>query len=162
MADKRARFDQQIIRHIDAAHNFARWILKNDADAEDAVQEALIDAWKGFGWFQGSQDKAWFLAIVRNACYAQLRRSKRQFEILDDELVDDGLLPDALLLQNVEQEFFRLAIESLPEGYREVVILREMEDLSYAEISRVAGIPIGTVMSRLARGRAMLAKELTR
>lgn len=160
-----ARFEQLVLPHLDAAFNLARWLTRNDQDAEDVVQEACLRALKYFEGFHGGDSRAWLLTIVRNTCYTWLRQN-RAHEIttpFDPELHDvesDTDNPERMLLQSVDLQRLRLALETLPVEYREVIVLRELEDLSYKEIAAIANIPIGTVMSRLARARDRLQQCL--
>jgi RNA polymerase sigma-70 factor (ECF subfamily) len=162
--EERARFERILLPHLSAAYNLARWLTGNDHDAEDAVQESYLRAVKFFGGFHGSDGRGWLLAIVRNACYSQLERKKAQGAVaaFDEQVhavtADAGPVHD-LQRQESRQTALR-AVEALPVEMREVVVLRELEGLSYKEIAAVAGIPIGTVMSRLARGRERLQQLL--
>lgn len=164
--NRRSPFEQAIQPHLNAAYNLARWLTRNDQDAEDVVQDACLKAFAGWHGFRGSDCRAWLLTIVRNTCYTWLQRNRRYERALslDEELPEissDAFNPEAILLQNVEIETLRRAIEELPVEFREVVVLRELEDLSYKEIAEIADIPIGTVMSRLARARKRLQQSLT-
>ena len=161
--DKLSRFEQAILPHMDAAHNLARWLTHNDDDAQDVVQEAYLRAFKFFGGFRGGDSRAWLLRIVRNTCYTWLQQNRKQQpmtefdeEIHSTEIGDSG--PDTILLQKADGELVRRALEELPPEFREILVLRELEGLSYKEIADVAGIPMGTVMSRLARARTQLQK----
>lgn len=160
-----ARFDQAVLPHLDAAYNLARWIMRNQQDAEDLVQEALLRAFQAFHGFRGQDGRAWLLAIVRNACFSWLRRNRSQ-EItaaFDEEIhtVDGDLLnPERLALREADSARVRHALENLPAEFREVLVLREIEGLSYKEIATVVDIPVGTVMSRLARARNRLQRGL--
>ena len=159
-------FEQALLPHLDAAYNLARWLTRNDQDAEDVVQEAFLRALRFFGSFRGGDGRSWLLAIVRNACYDWLQRraGPDQMMAFDEEIhapqaaADD---PEHLLLQRADRQIVRRALEALPPVWREVLILRELEGLSYKEIARVVGIPVGTVMSRLARARTRLQQQLT-
>jgi RNA polymerase sigma-70 factor, ECF subfamily len=169
-ADRATRFQQIALPHLDAAHNLARWLTKNDFDAEDMVQEAYLRAFKYFDSFRGSNARAWLLGIVRNVCYDWLRANRMlvttplgddaDFERIVEAAASagDGVAanPETTLLHRRDVELVNRLIEELPPDYRMMLILREMEDLSYREIAEVAGIPIGTVMSRLARARGLL------
>ena len=164
--DKLARFEQSIMPHMDAAYNLARWLSSNDSDAQDVVQEAYLRAFKFFGGFRGGNSRAWLLRIVRNAFYDWLKKNRGDHaeEQLDEELheaIDEGAGPDAALLEKTDHERLHQAIAELPVEFREILILRELEGFSYREISEVADVPLGTVMSRLARGREHLRKVLT-
>ena len=167
-------FEQVVLPHLDAAYNLARWMTRNGHDAEDVVQEAFVRALRFFGSFHGVNARAWLLAIVRNTCYTWLRQHRgSRLEVPYDDAVgsdeaaepypvDGDANPEALLAASEERQTFDAALDSLPAEFREAVILRDVEDLSYKEIAAVAAIPIGTVMSRLARGRRMLFAALTR
>ena len=164
--DKLQRFEQAIMPHLDAAYNLARWLTRNDTDAEDVVQEAYLRAFKFFGGFHGADGRSWLLTIVRNTCYTwmQHNRSAELSVPLDDELHEiesKDLNPEALLLQSAETQMLRQALEELPLEFREVIVLRELEELSYKQIADVVEIPLGTVMSRLARARKRLQQILT-
>ncbi len=151
---------------MEAAYNLARWLTGNDHDAEDVVQESYLRALKFFAGFRGENGRPWLLTIVRNTCYTWLRRN-RMGELtadLDEEaqLVDTATVnPEAMLLAAARIESVQRALEELPIEFREIVILRELEGLSYKEIAEIAAIPVGTVMSRLARARARLQKLLS-
>ena len=165
--EKLARFEEAVLPHLDAAYNLARWLTRNDADAEDVVQEAYLRAFKYFSSFHGGgESRGWLLRIVRNTCYTWLRQNRKaelstayDEEILSVESSD--LSPEALLLQMADSQLLKRALEELPVEFREVIILRELEGLSYKEIAEVADIPLGTVMSRLARARKQLQQRLT-
>jgi RNA polymerase sigma-70 factor (ECF subfamily) len=161
----RRRFEQQVLPHIDAAFNLARWLTRNDHDAEDVVQDAMLRAYRYFESLRG-EARPWLLAIVRNACFSWIQRN-RPAEVasgLDEEAAEvaaapaDG--PEALLARELDRRMLNKAIAALPLQFREVLILRELEDLSYREIARIANVPIGTVMSRLARARRLLAESV--
>ena len=152
--------------HLDAGYNLARWILTDPDRAEDATQDAALKALRGIGSLRAAEPKPWFLAIVRNTCFNSLRtsRSRKQFEAaFEDEGSPIPISygnPASEAFSSATRESLRRAIESLPEGLREVIVLREIEDMSYREIAEIAGIPEGTVMSRLSRARERLAKIL--
>jgi RNA polymerase sigma-70 factor, ECF subfamily len=161
----RRRFEQQVLPHIDAAFNLARWLTRNDHDAEDVVQDAMLRAYRHFESLRG-EARPWLLAIVRNASFSWIQRN-RPAEVapsLDAEATEaatapaDG--PEALLARELDRRMLNEAIAALPLQFREVLILRELEDLSYREIARIADVPIGTVMSRLARARRLLAESV--
>lgn len=163
--DTYARYDAVVTPHLNAAYNLARWLTRSDQDAEDVVQEACLRAFKSCGDFQGEDGRAWLLTIVRNTCYTWLRKNRRHevttsFEEDLHDLPDEASNPEALLLQDIDIELVRNAINNLPLEFREVVVLREMHGLSYKEIGRIADLPIGTVMSRLARARLRLQSQL--
>ena len=154
-------FEQVVLPHLNAAYNLARWLTRNDHDAEDVVQDAYLRALRFFGGFRGDDARAWLLAIVRNTCYDFLRRHRSQevTDVFDEDIHSadhQHETPETALLRRVDQLRVRQALEELPLTWREVIILRELEGLSYKQIADVAGIKIGTVMSRLARARARL------
>jgi RNA polymerase sigma-70 factor (ECF subfamily) len=166
--DERERlkaFEQILLPHLDAAYNLARWLAGNDHDAQDVAQEASLRAFKFFGSFRGENARAWLLTIVRNTFYNWLQKN-RPPEIageLDDEALaveDVSVNAEAINLRLADAEAVRLAIAELPVEFREMIVLREMEGLSYKEIAELSDVPIGTVMSRLARARKQLQKRL--
>jgi RNA polymerase sigma factor (sigma-70 family) len=169
--EKRARFEQAVLPHLAAAYNLARWLTRDEHDAEDVVQDAYVRALTFFDSFHGGDSRAWLLTIVRHSCYTWLQRH-RGHELataFDDERHSgerEASNPETLLLQRANQQLLREALETLPVEYREVVVLRDLEGLSYKEIAGVADLPLGTVMSRLARARqrlqAWLADRLQR
>ena len=160
-------FEDLLLPHLNAAYNFARWLTRDDANAEDLVQDAYLRAWKSFGGFNGGDGKAWLLTIVRNTCYTWMQRN-RASELMasfDEEMHSPSSRasdPERLLLESADQELLKDALEELPVEFREVMIMREVEGLSYREIADIAGVPMGTVMSRLARARARLQQILAR
>lgn len=163
---RQSAFEKAILPHLDAAHNLARWLTRNDQDAEDIVQEACVRALKYFAGYNGGDSRAWLLAIVRNTCYTHLRRHRTHELSLpfDDDilnLVSDAYNPETLFLKSMETAEVYHALETLPVEFREVIVLREMEGLSYKEIAEVSDIPVGTVMSRLARARRRLQRCLS-
>jgi len=144
----------------------ARWLTRDDHDAEDVVQEAYLRAWKFFGGFSGGESRAWLLTIVRNTCYTWLHQNRaHELTVVFDEEIhssaSESANPETLLLHRANQQVLRDALEALPVAFREVVVLRELEGLSYKEIAAIADLPLGTVMSRLARARARLLEWLT-
>ncbi len=158
-------FEQVVLPHLNAAYNLARWLTRNEHDADDVVQEAYLRALRFFGGFRGGDGRAWLLAIVRNACYDWLRRHRPEegHASFDEELhgaFDQSQTPEDLLLEGADRLRLRAALEALPLAWREALILREFEGLSYKEIADIAGIKMGTVMSRLARARARLQQQL--
>ena len=163
--DKLVGFEQTVLPHMDAAYNLARWLTRNEHDAQDMVQEAYLRAFKFFEGFHGAEARAWLLTIVRNTCYTWLQQN-RAHEIttmFDEEIhsVDsDTSNPATLALQSADQQILRQALDELPVEFREVVVLRDLEGFSYKEISDIANIPTGTVMSRLARARERLKRIL--
>ena len=154
-----------MLPHLDAAHNLARWLTGNPHDAEDVTQEACLRALTFFDSFRGEDGRAWLLAIVRNTCYDWLQKRRRHSPLTSepDELdvaADTAPGPEAQLLRNADQQLVRESLEGLPAEYREVLVLRELEGMSYKQIARIADVPIGTIMSRLARGRKRLESLL--
>ncbi len=163
--EKLARFEQAVLPHLDAAYNLARWLTGREHDAEDVVQEAYLRAYRFFEGFHGADGRAWLLSIVRNTCYTWLERNRaRQPVTTFVEEKHSQALPDAspdrLLLQKEHQEMLHQALQKLSPEFREVIVLRELEGLSYQEIATIAHIPLGTVMSRLARARDRLHEGL--
>jgi RNA polymerase sigma-70 factor (ECF subfamily) len=152
-----------MLPHLDAAYNLARWLTGNETDAEDVVQEAYLRAFKFFGGFHGDNSRAWLLKIVRNACYTW-RQHNRVHDLATefDEQVHSGEseTPEIIVLQTVDTHVLKHALEALPAEFREAVILRELEGLSYKDIANIAEVPVGTVMSRLARARKRLQQSL--
>jgi RNA polymerase sigma-70 factor (ECF subfamily) len=169
MNDRRRRFEAQALPHLDAAYNLARWLARPPLDADDIVQEALLNAFKGFDSFRGDNVKPWLLAIVRNCFLTAVRQTRRRRNEpipSDDELGSDDSAwvadepdPEAALIRSDEGRQLEEVVAKLPQEFREVLVLREMEDLSYREIAHITGAPIGTVMSRLARARGMLKER---
>ena len=151
--------------HLDAAYNLARWLIRSPADPEDVVQEACLRAPRFFDGFRGGDSRAWLLKIVRNTCYSWVKKN-RPTELSDefDETLHSsevwGTDAEAKLVSRANSEQVRKALEALPAGFREVLVLREIEELSYKEISDVTGVPLGTVMSSLSRARQRLREEL--
>ena len=158
-------FENDFLPHLDAAYNLARWPTRNDQDAEDVVQEACLRAFRFFGGFRGGNTRAWLLKIVRNTCYTQLQKNRPQELARFDEEIhseDDGSMnPETLLMRGGDSQLLRRALEELPMKFREVLVLRELEELSYREIAEVSDIPQGTVMSSLSRARERLRQSLT-
>ncbi|HUH93165.1 MAG TPA: sigma-70 family RNA polymerase sigma factor [Casimicrobiaceae bacterium] len=158
------RFEEAVLPQLDAGYNLARWLTRNGTDAEDVVQEACERALKYFSAFRGGDAKAWFLTIVRHACYDWLKRNRPSEIVAGDgpaleEAPDPAGTPEQVVARNASAVALNEAIAALPLGYREVLILRELEELPYKEIARVVDIPIGTVMSRLARARGLLQRS---
>jgi RNA polymerase sigma factor (sigma-70 family) len=160
------RFEEAILPHLDAAYNLARWLVKNASDAEDLVQDASLRAFKGFSGFRGGDARSWLLTIVRNTCFTWLRETRRwepvEFDehLHSEEIGTQSPVPERLLVQEAARQTLEKALEELPPEFREVIVLRELEELSYKEIGDIAGVPVGTVMSRLARARARLQLSL--
>jgi len=151
--------------YLDAAYNLARWLMRNQTDAEDAVQEAYLRAIRHFPTFRGGDGRAWLLAIVRNTCYDRLKQRGASAQTTDfDEAVhscgQQTSNPETGLLQAERSELLRKSMAELPAEYREVLVLRELEQFSYREIADIASIPLGTVMSRLSRARQQLQQTL--
>jgi RNA polymerase sigma-70 factor (ECF subfamily) len=164
--NKLANFEEAVVPHLDAAYNLAHWLTRSGTDAEDVVQEACLRAFKFFGGFHGEDGRSWLLAIVRNTCWTWLQhnRSSQLTVPVDDELQEiesKDLDPEALLVQRADQLMVRQAMEELPLEFREVLVLRELEEMSYRDIAHITDLPLGTVMSRLARGRKRLQLALT-
>jgi RNA polymerase sigma factor (sigma-70 family) len=160
---KQASFEQAVLPHLDAAYNLARWLTRDAHDAEDVVQEATLRAFR----FHGDDGRTWLLAVVRNTCYTWLKRNRpatptASFDEKAHGAADASCNPETLFLQGAAREMLHEALGELPLDFREVVVLRELEGLSYKEIAAVTEVPLGTVMSRLARGRGMLRDRLAR
>ena len=158
-------FEEVVLPHLDAAFNYARWLTKSDADAEDVVQDAAVRALRFFSSLRNDDARAWLLTIVRNTWYARFSKLGRadQHAVLDDmndARADEQLDPEALVMQRQTVERVQQALRQLPVDFREVIVLRELEGMSYKEIAAVIGAPIGTVMSRLARARERLLAVL--
>jgi RNA polymerase sigma-70 factor (ECF subfamily) len=169
-SDDLRRFELIVLPHLDAAYNLARWLTHNDQDAQDVVQDALLRAMRYFSGFRGEQARPWWLQIVRHTCYAWLKENRpAEIASFDDTenwsrevaapAADE---PDMLAVRNSDRVQINRAIAALPIVYREVLVLRELEDLPYKDIARIADIPIGTVMSRLARARSLMRQALHR
>lgn len=161
------RFEQIVLPHLDAAYNLARWLVRNQQDAQDIVQESYLRAFKFFPGFQGGDPRAWLLKIVRNTSYSFLEKNRP--ESLADEFdeqihaTEPGASDaEAEMVRGVESRMLHDALDALPVNFREIVILRELEGMSYKEIAEVVNVPIGTVMSSLARGRERLREILLR
>ncbi|MFL6726316.1 MAG: sigma-70 family RNA polymerase sigma factor [Sphingomicrobium sp.] len=168
-----AEFNRLIVPHLDGAYNLARYLSRDATLAEDVVQDAMVRAFRAFPQFRGGSSRAWLFAIVRNCCRtAQASAAGRVALVIHESSLgesaaaelsdhaDPAPTPEESVMRQADVQLIRTAIEAIPEPFREAIVLRELEDLSYAEIAEVTGVPIGTVMSRLARGRAMLANEL--
>jgi RNA polymerase sigma-70 factor (ECF subfamily) len=172
-ADQPEQFRQLILPHLDGAYNLACYLTRDPVLSEDIVQDAFVRAFRAIAQFRGGSARAWLFAIVRNCCRtAQSGRSGAVALVIHESgLSDDAAellnahadpapTPEEEVIRRTEINQLRLAIEAMPEPFREAVVLRDIEELSYAEIAEVTGVPIGTVMSRLSRGRSILAKEL--
>lgn len=163
--DKLQRFEQAIMPHLDAAYNLARWLTRNEHDARDMVQEAYLRAFKFFDGFHGVDARAWLLTTVRNTCYTWLEQNRRSrattpFDEEIHSIDDDATNPSALALKSGDVELVRESLEELPEDFREIIVLRDLEEMSYKQIAEVINAPLGTVMSRLARARGRLKRIL--
>lgn len=168
-ASERRRFDALVLPHLDAAHNLARWLCAGASDADDVVQEAFLRAFRLFASFRGERPRPWLLAIVRNTWFTMYQQRRSAAETGYDDTAADAELPawhgmpadpEQVLLREEDVRLVHAALERLPVAFREVIVLRELEDLHYRDIARIVDIPAGTVMSRLARGRRMLAAEI--
>ena len=163
-------FAQIALPHLDVAYNLARWLTRDEHLAEDVVQEAYLRAFRFFSSFRGGDGKAWLLAIVRNTFYSMRKRDHAHLHEPFDEELHDGAVeagaqngdPEALLMRSAGGQIIREAMDALPAEFREVLVLREIEELSYKDIALVAEVPVGTVMSRLARARKLLRRQLER
>ena len=158
-------FEAAMLPHLDAAHNLARWLLRNEQDAQDVVQEAYLRAFKSFGGFHGSNGRAWLLTIVRNTSYTLLKKNHAVdlTTTFDEEIHGFGresVSPATILEHAEDAELVKEAMDELPAEFREILALRHQEGLSYKEIADIAQIPLGTVMSRLARARDKLKECL--
>ena len=163
------RFERLALPHLDAAYNLARWLTHNEHDAQDVVQDALVRAMRYVHALRGDSARAWLLQIVRHTCYSWLKENRPAERVLFDD-ADEAWAgvaapasdePPELAMRKAERQQIDEAIAALPVAYREVLVLREMEDLSYGDIARIAEIPLGTVMSRLARARGLMRAALT-
>ncbi|OWK45332.1 sigma-70 family RNA polymerase sigma factor [Fimbriiglobus ruber] len=163
--DERRQFERATLPHLDAAYNLARWLTRDDHAAEDVVQEAYYRAARYFGSFRGGDGRAWLLGIVRRASFDWLAKRRSQSAVVFDEDVhdrgDESMDPAFQAIRESDQVRVRQAVEELPPQLREVIVLRELEGMSYQEIATVTETPIGTVMSRLSRGRRQLQERLT-
>jgi RNA polymerase sigma-70 factor (ECF subfamily) len=166
-------FEQIMLPHLDAAHNLARWLVRDPSMAEDIVQDAYERAWKYFATFRGGSGRAWLLQIVRNSAYSTLKAQRRRMEVslssgmhaadedgVDMDIPDSSPDPEAALAQRQDFAALEDALNALPVAWRECLILREVEALSYKEMARIMDVPIGTVMSRLSRARQALQRQM--
>lgn len=155
-------FERNVLTHLDASYNLARWLLGNAHDAEDVVQDAAVRAFASYKSFRGADPKPWFFAIVRNGCMNRIRQRSATWGLSVDEfeMSDCAPSPETLAIKAWEAEAVQAAIESLPVDHREMIVLRELEGMSYKEIAGITELPIGTVMSRLARARSRLQRDL--
>jgi RNA polymerase sigma factor (sigma-70 family) len=164
--DQLPNFEQAVLPHLDAAYNLARWLTRNGQDAQDVVQEAYLRAFRFFPGFRGGDARAWLMKIVRNTCYTWLNANR---PLQDAAEFDENFFPpdsrapnpEEVVLQNDSATLLRNALEKLPPNSREVLILRELEGMSYKEIADITGMPVGTVMSSLSRARRRLRQILT-
>jgi len=167
------QFHALILPHLDAAYNLARYLTRDPDLSDDVVQDAMVRAFRAFAQFRGDSPRAWLLAIVRNCCRTAQASARGAMSLVVHESslsekavsqlgnhADPSPSPEDMVMREADARGVRAAIEAIPEPFREAIVLRELEELSYVEIAEVTGVPIGTVMSRLARGRAMLANEL--
>jgi len=159
-------FEQSVLPHLDAAYNFARWLTRNEQDAQDVTQEAYLRAFRFFPSFRGGDARAWVMKIVRNTCYSWLHENRRLQDAgeFDENLIPDdcpGPNPEEVVFQKDSATLVQKALEKLPANFREVLILRELEGMSYKEIAEITGMPLGTVMSSLSRARDHLRQGLT-
>jgi RNA polymerase sigma factor (sigma-70 family) len=164
--DKLAKFERCVLPHLDAAYNLARWLMRSIPDAEDMVQEAYLRAFNSFDSFHGEDGRPWLLTIVRNTCFTWLRKNRVQdlMAVFDETFHGTGMAPpdpEALQVRESNRRTLHEAIDRLPAEFREVIVLRELEEMSYKQIAAITGAPIGTVMSRLARARQRLQTLLT-
>jgi RNA polymerase sigma factor (sigma-70 family) len=162
-ARKLALFEQSVMPHLNAAYNLARWLTRTGPDAEDLVQEAYLRAFRSFETFQGQDARAWLLAIVRNTCFTFLKKKGGDPTVEFDEafpIADESPDAESLLLNQAALGSLNNCLEALPLEYREAIVLRELEELSYKEISAITRVPVGTVMSRIARARKRLQQCL--
>jgi len=158
-----SNYEEALLPHLDAAYNLARWLTRDERDAEDVVQEAYLRAIKHFATFRGGNARPWLLTIVRNTFYTSIQQNRvteaiDRFDDEEDVFVSDAPNPEMLLLQESDKQIVRRALRKLPTQFLEVIVLREFEELSYQQIADLVQVPIGTVMSRLARARKHLAR----
>ena len=172
-AGQAEQFSELVLPHLDGAYNLARYLTRDPVLSEDLVQDAVLRAFRAFPQFRGGSPRAWLFAIVRNCCRTALAGSGGPVALVIHESAlseenatelreraDPAPSPEEEVFRKADIDRVRSAVEAIPEPFREAVVLRDLEDLSYAEIAEVTGVPVGTVMSRLSRGRAILAKEL--
>ena len=155
----RPNFEASLLPHLDAAYNLARWLTRDPTDADDVVQEAYMRAIRFFDGFHGGDSRAWLLKIVRNTCYTWLRKNRPReivYELDEEQHEASTGDPEIVLQESVDRQLVRKLLDELPAEYREIVVLRDIEGLSYKEISAVTEMPLGTVMSRLSRARKRL------
>jgi RNA polymerase sigma-70 factor (ECF subfamily) len=160
---RREHFETHVVPHMGVAYNLARWLTRNDHDAQDVVQEAYLRAFRFWDSFRGGDSRTWLLTIVRNTCFTWLQQNRKPSLELNEEMPELNSAqtnPEAVLLRSVDAKLLHQAVEALPLEFREAIVLRELEGLSYKEISAITAVPLGTVMSRLARARDRLQKAL--
>lgn len=163
-----ARFETVVLSHLDAAYNLARWLAHDPHDAEDVVQESCLRAFRSFDGFRSADARCWLLSIVRNTSYTWLKKNRARGptfipdDQLDEIVGDESLDPSAQLLRRADRAVVNETLQQLPVEYREVIVLREFEGLSYRQIADIAQVPIGTIMSRLARARQRLETSLAK
>ena len=164
---RRERFEQTVLPHLDAAYNLARWLTRNEPDAQDVTQEACLRAFRFFDGYQGGNMRAWLLTIVRHTCYTWLHQNRPPGSAVefDEEIHSDestgGADPEFQVLASADKETLQQALDELPDLFREALVLRELEGMSYKEIADVTSVSLGTVMSRLARARTRLRQSLS-
>lgn len=160
-ASRQQLFEETILPHLNAAYNLARWLTRNEYDAQDVVQEAYLRAFRFFDGYHGGDGKSWLLGIVRNTCFTFLRREKRNLTMaVFDEATHasnvDRPNQEEALVEAAKRTILQDCIEQLPDEFREILVMRELEEMSYRQIAEAAGVPTGTVMSRLSRARKRL------
>jgi RNA polymerase sigma factor (sigma-70 family) len=167
MDDRRRRFEANVLPHLDGAYRFARWLAHSPEGVDDVVQEAMLRAYRSFDTLRGSDAKAWLMTIVRNCHFTAHKQAQRRaavalpedFDPADAEAQATAADPESVLIKQDQDNTLATLIAQLPDDYREVLVLREMEDMDYRQIAAVTSVPLGTVMSRLARARAALKKQ---
>jgi RNA polymerase sigma-70 factor, ECF subfamily len=164
LTTRQHQFEDALMPYFDAAYNLARWLTGDAADADDVVQEAYLKAYTHFDSCQAANPRAWLFAIVRNTCFDWMRkRRSSMWAPLEDEIEDTAAAvgtPEAEFFEKLDRKMLRAALERLAPEYREILVLREFEELAYRDIAEIVRVPIGTVMSRLARARKRLREEL--
>jgi RNA polymerase sigma-70 factor (ECF subfamily) len=157
--NKTANFEEVFMPHLDAAYNLARWLTRDPSDADDVVQEAYMRAFRFADGFHGGDSRSWILKIVRNTCFTWLKKNRSHelvYELEEDQHEASVSNPEELLLESADRKMLKDLLDDLPVAYKEIIVLRDLEGLSYKEISSVTELPLGTVMSRLARARKRL------
>lgn len=173
--ERRQQFERLVLPYLDDAYNLAHWLMRSDAESQDAVQEAFLRAFRFFGSFHGEDGRAWLLGIVRNTCFTLLERNHRltagvEFDeashseeaLAPGAVISLPLSPEAAAIAGATRELVERALRELPPEFREVLVLREIQGCSYKEIAAIAAVPMGTVMSRLARARRLMQRTLAR